>query len=103
MLGSTGEALSTPSHINIVFRGFPTFAIKRVSKIPRMRNSLGVPKEGNTQIFSAVTKTHPGPARGPGALPDLGMVCCGTWREGRRTGPFPGCMHARKTRTTNGG
>ena len=31
------------------------------------------------------------------------MVCCDTWREGRRTGPVPGLAHARKTRPTNGG
>ena len=68
-----------------------------------MRNSEGVPKEGNTHIFSSVTKNDPGPAGGLGALPDSGMVCCDTWREGRRTGPARGFARARKKRPTNGG
>ena len=53
--------------------------------------------------FSAGPKNDPGPAGGPGALPDSGMMCYDVWREGRRTGPVPGCMHARKMRPTNGG
>ena len=33
--------------------------------------------------FSAETKNDPGPAGGPGALPDSDMVCCDAWHEGR--------------------
>ena len=48
---------------------------------PRMRNSGGVSEGGKHPNFFAVTENDPGPAGGPGALPDPGMVCCGKWRE----------------------
>ena len=70
---------------------------------PRMRNSEGVSEGGKHQKISAVTENDPGPAEGPGTLLDSGVVCCDAWREGRRTRPVPGCMHARKMRATNGG